>query len=159
MRLYKHFRGFIFLFIFAGFALSATSQVLPPRIFYSDLVSGPNTGGENNNGVYVTIYGHGFGSSQGSSTVTIGGHAPAQYKLWCGSCWGGVSGTEYDKVTIQLGSSAASGNIVLTTSAGTSNGIPFTVRSGNIYFVSNSGSDSAAGTLRTMVPLLTIRAR
>ncbi len=146
MRLYKHFRGFIFLFIFAGFALSATSQVLPPRIFYSDLVSGPNTGGENNNGVYVTIYGHGFGSSQGSSTVTIGGHAPAQYKLWCGSCWGGVSGTEYDKVTIQLGSSAASGNIVLTTSAGTSNGIPFTVRSGNIYFVSNSGSDSAAGT-------------
>ncbi len=133
------------LFIFVGFALSAASQTVPPRIFYSDLDSGPNTGGENNNGVYVTIYGHGFGSSQGSSMVTIGGGAPAQYKVWCGSCWGGASGTEYDKVTVQLGASAASGNIVLTTSAGASNGIPFTVRSGNIYFVSNSGSDSAAG--------------
>jgi len=31
---------------------------------------------------------------------------------------GGASGTSYDKVTVQLGASAASGNIVLTTSSG-----------------------------------------
>src|SRR6476646_6620746 len=39
-------------------------------IFYSDLTSGPNSGGENDKGAYVTIWGNGFGASQGGSTVT-----------------------------------------------------------------------------------------
>lgn len=116
-----------------------------PVIFFTDIVSGPKTGGENNNGAYVTLYGVGFGATRGTSTVTIGGGAPAQYKTWSSGVWGGPAGTWYDKATIQLGASAATGNIVLTTSSGASNAIAFTVRSGNIYFVSNSGSDGAAG--------------
>ena len=48
-----------------------------PSIFFSDLDSGPNTGGQNNRGVWVTIWGKGFGAERGSSTVTIGGEVAA----------------------------------------------------------------------------------
>src|SRR5260221_11311358 len=49
------------------------AQPAPPRIFFSDLESGPNSGGQNNNGVWVTIWDKGFGAERGRSTVTIGG--------------------------------------------------------------------------------------
>ena len=58
----------------------------PPSIFYSDVDSGPNMGGENSRGAYVTIYGKGFGYSQGSSFVTVGG-GMATYPVWTGSSW------------------------------------------------------------------------
>ena len=32
----------------------------PPSIFFSDLESGPNVGGQKNHGVWVTIWGKGF---------------------------------------------------------------------------------------------------
>jgi hypothetical protein len=108
---------------------------LAPRIFFSDLVSGPNTGGENNNGAYVTLYGTNFGANP---TVTVGGGqalvklAPAPW-LW------------YQKMTIQLGPNAQTGNILITGPGGASNGIPFTVSPGNIYFVATTGNDSNSG--------------
>jgi uncharacterized protein (TIGR03437 family) len=105
-----------------------------PRIFFSDLESGPNTGGENNAGAYVTIYGKRFGSTQGSAFVTVGGGRASAYPVW----------TE-TKITFQLGSAAATGNIIVTTPGGTSNGVPFTVRRGNIYFVAPGGSDGNKG--------------
>ena len=49
------------------------AQSAPPSLFFSDLESGPNTGGQNNKGVWVTIWGKGFGATQGTSTVTVGG--------------------------------------------------------------------------------------
>lgn len=115
-------------------AAMATAQTAPPRALFTDLENGPNTGGENNAGAYVTIYGNGFGASRGSSTVTIGGGAAAAYPFWSNT-----------KVTFQLGSAAQTGNVVVKTSAGSSNGIPFTVRSGSIYFVSTGGNDSNNG--------------
>ena len=121
----------------SGTGVTAGAAGGVPRLFFTDLTSGPNTGGENNNGAYVTIYGNFFGSNP---TVTVGGGSapiklqPSPY-LW------------YQKMTIQLGASAATGNIVVTNSSGSSNGLPFTVRAGNIYFVSTTGSDSAAGTI------------
>jgi len=106
------------------------------RLFYSDLESGPNTGGQSNKGAFVTVYGNGFGSSQGTSTVTVGGGAVDSYRVWSNT-----------KITFQLGAAAATGNIIVTVSGkGASNGLPFTVRAGDIYFVSPTGSDSAAGT-------------
>ena len=42
-------------------AVCMCAQIAPPRIFFSDLESGPSTGGQNNNGVWVTIWGKGFG--------------------------------------------------------------------------------------------------
>ena len=107
-----------------------------PVIFFTDLQSGPNTGGENGKGAYVTIYGANFGSS---GTVTVGGGAVDHCPVW-GATW-----LWYQKISCQLGANAQTGNIVVSASNGTSNGVPFTVRSGNIYFVSISGSDSNAG--------------
>ena len=63
----------------------ALAQSMPPRIFYSDIDSGPSSGGENNGGLYVTIYGNGFGASQNSSYVTIGGGQASSYKIWTNS--------------------------------------------------------------------------
>lgn len=125
-----------FLILVIGFGTVASAQAAAPTIFFSDLESGPKTGGENNNGAFVTLYGNNFGTNP---TVTVGGGQaiikiqPSTY-LW------------YQKMTIQLGASAATGNIVVTNSSGSSNGLPFTVRSGNIYFVATTGNDGNAGT-------------
>ena len=82
-----------------------------PVIFYSDLTAGPNTGGQNNNGVFVTIWGNNFGTAQGSSYITVGGGKVNNYPTWSNTM-----------VCFQLGPSAASGNIVLVTSDGNATG-------------------------------------
>jgi uncharacterized protein (TIGR03437 family) len=123
--------------------MAATAQTTTPALFFSDIDSGPNTGGDNNAGVYVTIYGQRFGATQGGSYVEIGGGQAYSYPLWSDT-----------KITFQLGPAAHTGNIVVTNGGGTSNGIPFTVRAGNIYFVSVSGSDSNSG--RSGSPWLTL---
>jgi hypothetical protein len=66
-----------------------------PVLFFSDLSSGPNTGGENGNGAYVTIFGNYFGASQGISTATAGGRAMVNCKVW-GAAW-----LWYQKLTCQ----------------------------------------------------------
>src|SRR6266481_2975264 len=112
-----------------------SAQATPPRIFFSDLESGPNSGGQNNNGVWVTIWGKGFGVTQGASTVTVGGGAVASYPLWSDG-----------KIIFQLGSNAKTGSITVNVSGvGTSNGLPFIVRAGNIFFVSTAGNDGNTG--------------
>ena len=126
------------LFIIAAFVLlftlAANAQYSAPRIFFSDLQSGPNTGGQNNLGAIVTIYGQGFGATQGSSTVSVGGAAAASYLAWSDT-----------KVSFQPGPAATSGNLVINVAGKSSNAVPFTVRSGNIYFVSVNGNDSNNG--------------
>jgi hypothetical protein len=127
------------LALFAVGAGLAQPQPPAPRLFFSDLVSGPNTGGQDNNGAFVTLYGNYFGSNP---TVTVGGGpaivtlAPAPY-LW------------YQKMTIQLGPNAQTGNIIVSNSNGASNGLPFTVRSGKIYFVATNGGDSKSGSYKS----------
>jgi hypothetical protein len=120
----------------------ALAAAQAPTIFFLDLTSGPNSGGENGNGTILTIYGKNFGSTQGSSTVTVGGHAVAAYLQWGASAPGEEN---IQKISVAIGSTAATGNVVVTTSAGSSNGIAFTVRSGNIDCVSTTGSDSNNG--------------
>ena len=114
---------------------AAQAQITPPAIFYSDLEGGPSAGGENNAGAYVTIYGRNFGASQGSSGVSIGGSPAARYPIWSDT-----------KLTFQIATGTSSGSIILTTVAGASNAIPFSIRPGTIYFVSRNGSDGADGT-------------
>src|SRR5947209_15917801 len=105
-------------------------QSAPPSLFFSDLESGPNTGGQNNNGVWVTIWGKGFGATQGTSTVTVGGGAVASYPLWSDG-----------KIIFQLGAAAKTGSIIVNVPGiGASNGLPFTVRPGNVFFVATTGN-------------------
>jgi hypothetical protein len=131
------------LFLMLG-AMVAAAQQTPPALFFSDLSAGPNSGGESVNGfsgAYVTLYGNFFGSTQGTSSVTWNGSSCLRVVSW-GTTW-----LWFQKIVVQLGSSCAAGtgNFVVTVSGAASNGIPFTVNSGSIYFVSTSGNDSASG--------------
>jgi hypothetical protein len=120
----------------AGAGGGGPGPIAGAALFFSDLTSGPNQGGQNNKGAFVTVWGNGFGDTRGSSTVTIGGGGADNYPVWSNT-----------KITFQLGAAAATGNIVVqVASKSDSNGLPFTVRAGNIYFVSATGSDTAAGT-------------
>lgn len=109
-------------------------QAAEPVIFYSDLESGPNSGGENNGGAYVTIWGRHFGDQRGSASVTIGGGPALAYPVWSDN-----------RITVQLGPRAKTGDILVSAPGGTSNGLPFTVRGGRILFVSGTGKDGNSG--------------
>ena len=126
------------LLALSGFclALSIAHAQSAPALFFSDLSSGPKSGGENNKGVYVTVWGKGFGATRGASAVNIGGGTADNYPVWSDS-----------KITFQIGSVPGSGatTISVTTAAGTSGTLPFTIRTGNIYCVSTAGSDSNSG--------------
>jgi hypothetical protein len=145
---------FVAILVLAGASI-AGAQTPPPIIFFTDITSGPNSGGENVSGfsgAYVTIYGDNFVSSQGSSTITLNGSNCLRVVSW------GTSWLWYQKVVVQLGSSCTSGNFVITVSGqasvtsgvqlngATLNPAAFTVQSGNIRCVSSSGNDSNLGT-------------
>lgn len=130
----------------------ASAQTQPPQIFFTDLDSGPNAGGENvggTAGAYVTIYGNFFGSPQGTSTVTWNGlnclrvvPATGSYAGW------GAPYFWYQRIIVQIGSgcTAGTGNFVVTVNGKASNGFPFAVRAtGRSFFVATTGSDTNAG--------------
>jgi len=134
-------------------AFCAAAQAAPV-LFYLDHISGPNTGGRANNGAAVCVAGKGFGISQGSSTVTVGGGAVASYLRWTDG-----------EVCFQLGAAAVTGNVIVTVGGNASNALPFTVRSAPIYFAGattdiggspGTASDSNPGTFD--LPKATIRA-
>ncbi|HEY5030267.1 MAG TPA: IPT/TIG domain-containing protein, partial [Candidatus Angelobacter sp.] len=128
----KAFMLFLWSCLFVAVPLARAAQ---PTAIFTDLQSGPNAGGQNNQGAVVTIYGFGFGATQGGSTLTIGGASPAAYLLWSDG-----------KISFQLGNSAITGNIVVNVAGvGASNGMPFTVRTGRIFFVAPGGLDTNAG--------------
>jgi hypothetical protein len=130
----------ISLFLIVPFARAAQ-----PIAIFTDVQSGPNAGGQNNQGAIVTIYGFGFGSARGSSTLTIGGAQPGAYLLWSDS-----------KISFQVGNSAITGNIIVNVAGvGASNAMPFTVRSGRIFFVAPGGADANSGSFTA--PWATVR--
>ena len=112
-----------------------------PVLFYTDLPGGMCAGGQDNKGHIVTVRGKNFGNAPDPSHfLTIGGVNAATYLLW-----------QDDKIAFQPGCSLADGDysITVTTTAGTSNKLPFHIYSGaTIYFMdTNKGSDSNPGTL------------
>jgi Right handed beta helix region len=125
--------------------LACLAQSPVPRIFYTDLLSGPATGGESGEGAFVTLYGTGFGKQQASSNVSIGGIAAFAYPIWSDT-----------RITLQIAKNARSGPIVAhVASRPDSNAQPFTIRPGHISFVSPLGNDknkgSFAAPLRTLL--------
>lgn len=114
------------------FCVLTLSFASPAAIFFSDLVSGPNYGGQDGKGAFVTIWGKNFGAIRGSSYITVGGQQVDNYPLWSDT-----------KISFQLGQNTGTGQIIVVTPEGDSNGIDFTVRGGNIYFVKVTGSDAS----------------
>jgi hypothetical protein len=138
--------------LLAGSTTRAEAQSQPAQLFFTDLDSGPNAGGESVSGfagAYVTLYGNFLGSSQGTSTVTWNGQNCLRVVGPSGSYSGwGSSYFWYQRIVVQLGSGCTpgSGNFVVTVNGNVSNGLPFAVRStGKIYFVSTTGNDSNSG--------------
>lgn len=112
-----------------------------PKILYTDIFSGPNSGGENNNGAYLSIFGKNFGINSGLGTTTkvyINGVEVADYK-YLGASKGLPS---IQQLSVQVGQ-VSSGIVQVEVDGISSNSDhSFTVQPGNIYYVSLSGSDA-----------------
>jgi hypothetical protein len=105
--------------------------ILPPSITSLNPTSGLV-------GAPVTITGSNFGSTQGSSTVTFNGIGAGTAGSWSGT-----------SITVSVPSGATSGNVVVTTAGGASNGVSFTVIPPP-SITSLSPASAAAGALLTI---------
>jgi hypothetical protein len=152
-----HGKSYLFLFLislmFAFFMQNIAAATSDPVLFFSDLTSGPKSGweGSSTRGAAVTIWGENLGASGGSSYVTVNGN-----QLTLGSDyaeWGEDLGParSLDRITFWLNRNCqdGAGQISVTVNGVTSNPLPFTVRSGNIYFIAKDGSDSYNGRFST----------
>ena len=121
-------------------AESSTNSKNPVTVLFTDIDSGPNTGGEEDLGTYVSIFGFGFGESKtNQSRVLIAGKEVAAYRYW-GNALGGSNGLQ--QISVQPGPKVLSGSIVVEIGNRRSAGQHrFTVQPGRMFFVSNSGSD------------------
>ncbi len=137
VRCFKYLLFVAIVFVLPGIVPQVngiTKSASPPLILYTDITSGPNSGGEGNNGTYLTIFGVHFGAIQGTSKITINGRAVAQYILWSDK-----------KIGVQIGH-VSSGPIVVSVGGLTSNNDKiFTVRSGHIFYIGPSADNSSLG--------------
>lgn len=118
-----------------------------PAIFYTDVVTGPTTGGEGGLGTYLTLFGRGFGAVQGTSQVTVGGVPVAAYKLWSDT-----------KIAVQLGAVSAGALKVIVGGVDSNSNLTFMPVSGKVYFVALTGSDTACVAGDITKPCRTIQA-
>ena len=98
-------------FYFGGQAAVVKAQTPSPVIFFTDIQSGPATGGESVSGfagAYITIYGNNFGASQGASTITLNGSSCGRVVSW------GTAHFWYQKIVYQLGPTCTTGHFVIT---------------------------------------------
>ena len=150
----------IFCILFLLFA--ATAYGATPVLHFSDLTSGPKTGlGDRlGDGAIVTVWGINLGSSQGSSKIYCGGVEADHVYYWenadpaTGSSGPSDMFTYHrmQEIAFSVDSTASDGlgTIYVEVGGVASNTLPFTVRTGNIYFVnSDGGNDSADGSWET----------
>jgi hypothetical protein len=123
-----------------------------PVLYFSDIVSGPKTGNSDTSngrsgqdGAIVTIWGRNLGETQGNSVVDLNGVEAASYYSW-GNATAPADLFTYHQmqmISFQVSHLAQDGlgSISVIVNGKTSNTIPFTVRSGNIYFATTTGND------------------
>ncbi len=140
------FAGIVLAF---NVAAAAAAPYSAPLVLYTDIASGPNTGGENGRGAYLSIFGKNFGNSGLGSVVkvTIGGVAVDNYR-YLGPSRGRA---DVQQITVQVG---ALGNpapgmalpIQVTVGAtGSNTDQTFIVNPGRMLFVDNvNGVDATA---------------
>lgn len=122
---------------------------------FSDLITGPDTGlGDGvGSGVIVTVWGQNLGSSQGVSTIEYcdsGATCRAGYVYY----WKNADGTlpsgpanlyeshGMQEIAFSIPDSAVGAGTIKVTVDGSSQTLPFTVRTGSIYHVKSNGNDS-----------------
>lgn len=126
-----------------------------PKLFFSDLISGPDTGiGDGvGSGVIVTLWGTNLGDNQENSTVefcdslSVCRAAPVYYwKNADGQLPGGPANLYeshgMQEIAVSIPDSAnGAGEITVTTGQGATS-VPFVVRDGRIFHIKSSGDDS-----------------
>lgn len=123
--------------VIVAFPLAALAA---PAVLYTDIDSGPNTGGENNNGAYLSIFGKGFGTNLSQVKVYVGNGEVARY-MYLGTSLGRP---DVQELSVQLGPNTSTGAIKVTVNGVASNtDHSFTVRSGNFYFISPNGNNGS----------------
>ncbi|WP_163337106.1 choice-of-anchor Q domain-containing protein [Desulfopila sp. IMCC35008] len=148
---------FIALVIIVLALVSPVYSATTPVLFFTDLTSGPKIGSTDvslgqtsgQDGAIVTVWGRGLGNSQGTSKISIGG-VNSSYVYYWGNAVAPYSPADMSTrhgmqmIIFQVPSTVADEtvNIRVTVDSEASNTLPFTVRSGNIYFVKKTGSDS-----------------
>ena len=121
-----------------------------PVVTYTDALSGPVTGGENNLGGYLSIYGNNFGKPTGLGTTTkvyIGGVEVANYRYLGAAKVGAKLGLQ--QITVQVGNlnlplGTAEPVQVVVNGVVSNNNNTFTPNPGRVLFVSLTGNDSTA---------------
>ena len=120
-----------------------------PVVLFTDVPSGPVSGGENNLGAYLSIFGRNLGSAAGLGTttmVTIGGVAVANYRYLGPSKVSARLGMQ--ELVVQVGALAgkplgtAQPIVVSVNGAASNSDVTFMPNPGHVLFVSLSGSDS-----------------
>ena len=123
-------------------AIAKGAALARPAILFTNIVAGPTSGGPDNLGVPISIFGKGFGASQGTSTVSINGVEVARYVSWGEN---NANNPLLDMIVVQPGASVSAGPIVVTVGGRVSNNdAMFAPSGGAVYFVAPTGSDSAA---------------
>ncbi len=123
-----------------------------PILYFSDLTSGPKTGNGDTSGgrsgldgAIVTIWGRNLGSSQGSGKVYANGAEAASVYSWGNATTPADLYTyhQMQRISFQISRLAQDGpgSIYVVVNGKQSNPLPFTVRSGDIYFAMLSGDD------------------
>ena len=130
-------------------ALALTPPSSAPLVLYTDIASGPNAGGENNAGAYLSIFGKNFGNTGLGSRVkvTIGGAEVAAYR-YLGASKGRA---DIQQITVQIGALGAPTPGVSLPIQVSVNGVvsnsdrTFMVNPGRLLFVDNvHGNDASA---------------
>lgn len=135
----------------AAFAITVNPvQVVAgaPLVLYTDVSSGPNSGGENGQGAYLSIFGINFGNTGLGTTVTvtIGGMAVNNYR-YLGPSRGRA---DIGQITVQVGAlgtpTPGTALPIRVTVGGVASNTDqtFTVNPGRMLFVSQSGNDATA---------------
>ncbi|MFZ6680133.1 choice-of-anchor Q domain-containing protein [Undibacterium sp. Tian12W] len=135
----------------ANTAKGLASSSPAPQILFTDTLSAPTTGGENNQGGYLSIFGKNFGSASDLGTNTrvyINDKEVANYR-YLGNAKSSAK-TGLQQITVQVGSlegAPAGGALpvkVVYNGASSNTDNNFTPTSGRVLFVSLSGSDTTA---------------
>lgn len=132
-------------------ASAAMAATVAPRIVFTDVPSGPVSGGEGNQGAYLSIFGRDFGSPDGLGTrtkVTIGGVEVANYRSLGPSQVADRLGLQ--QLTVQVGAltGKAAGQAwpvrVLVDGVASNYDVTFTPNPGRVLFVALNGTDGTA---------------
>lgn len=140
---------FLLFGVMASRAQSSGKDLPRPVLVYTDILSGPNSGGENDKGIYLSLFGKNFGSDGLGSRIKvyIGGVEVDNYRSL------GLSRGRPDiqQITVQVGSlgkprnGAALPIKVVVNGVSSNEDLTFTVNPGRILFVDNvKGKDANA---------------